>query len=95
MGSRERSGRPLTVRGHATAVWVDLRAVLSSEPSSNQAAAPDGLLLDEPCAGGLSRWLRSAGGDWIGVVTYVARTADGKTFKAADQLVPARALRPR
>ena len=45
-----------------------------------------------PC--GRQRWVKKTGG-WVGVVTYVARMADGSTYKATDQLVPAHALRPR
>jgi hypothetical protein len=92
MRPNERGGGPSALRQHATPVWVDLRALLDSG-----ATAPDVTdgLLDEPCAGGLSRWLRASTGEWVGVVTYVVTLADGSTFKAADQLIPAHALRPR
>ena len=46
-------------------------------------------------AGALHRWLRSAGGQWVGVCTVLIGQADGRTYKAVEQLVPARALRPR
>ena len=54
-----------------------------------------GLVTDMPASGGLSRWLRTADGVWVGVVTYVATLGDGTTMKCADQLVPGYALRPR
>ena len=54
----------------------------------------DGLVL-EVVPGGLHRWLRSAEGQWIGLVSYLVRCADGSTYKAADQLVPAHAMQPR
>jgi hypothetical protein len=43
----------------------------------------------------LHRWLRSATGQWIGVVTILIATTNDGTFKAQDQLVPPEALRPR
>ena len=83
----ERTGLPLKGRDRPRAVWVDLRAAGSM-------AIDDGLVL-EVVRGGLQRWLRSADGQWIGLVSYVVRCADGSTYKAVDQLVPAYALRPR
>ena len=58
-------------------------------------AAGDGLVLRGWAAGSLHRWMRSAGGQWIGVCTVLIERADGQTYKAVEQLVPARALRPR
>ena len=57
--------------------------------------AAAGIVTDRPVAGGLSRWLRTADGAWIGVVTYVATLTDGTSVKYADQLVPAHILTPR
>jgi hypothetical protein len=92
VGSNERSGLPLKGREAAIAgVWVDLRALF---PPAAGRQVPDGLVL-EVVPGGLQKWIRGADGQWIGVVTYVARRTDGSTYKAADQLVPANALRPR
>ena len=54
-----------------------------------------GIVTDLPVAGGLSRWLRTADGAWVGVVTYVATLTDGTSVKYADQLMPARVLTPR
>lgn len=84
----ERAGVP--VNKQAKPVWVDLRQIFPP-----QTGTAEGLELDEPCPGGLSRWLRATDGQWIGVVTYIVQKHDGSTFKANDQLVPARALRPR
>jgi len=54
-----------------------------------------GIVTAQPAAGGLSRWLRTADGGWVGVVTYVATLTNGNTIKCADQLLPADALTPR
>jgi hypothetical protein len=91
VGSDERTDQPLSSHEQARGVWVDLAAVFG--PPSSADAAPDGLVL-ETVPGGLLRWVKTTGG-WVGVVTYVARMADGSTYKATDQLVPAHALRPR
>jgi hypothetical protein len=91
VGSDEGTGQPLSSREHARGVWVDLAAVFG--PPSSADAAPHGLVL-ETVPGGLQRWVKTTGG-WVGVVTYVARMADGSTYKAESQLVPAEALRPR
>jgi len=75
----------------ARPVVVDLYKLFhSSTPSS----VPDGLVLED-VPGSLSRWIRSAEGGWIGVVTWVGRTADGRSVQASDQWVPADALRQR
>ena len=88
MRSTARSGQPLASREQAiTGVWVDLAKVFG--PSNGT----EGLVV-EVAPGGLQRWIRSTAG-WGGVVTYVVRMTDGSTYKAADQLVPAEALRPR
>ena len=91
MGSDDRTGQPLSSRESARGVWVDLAAVFG--PPSSADAAPDGLVL-ETVPGGLQRWVKTTGG-WVGVVTYVARMANGSSYKAVEQLVPAHALRPR
>jgi hypothetical protein len=57
--------------------------------------ATAGIITDQPAAGGLSRWLRTADGAWVGVVTYVPTLTDGTSINHADQLVPARVLTPR
>jgi hypothetical protein len=90
VGSNERSGVPLTGRDQAQAVWVDL-AGLFGRPGG----AAAGIVTDRPAAGGLSRWLRTADGAWVGVVTYLATLTDGTSIKYADQLAPARVLTPR
>jgi hypothetical protein len=90
VGSNERSGLPLKGRGQAQAVWVDLAAVFGRADRAGV-----GIATDVPASGGLSRWLRTADGVWVGVVTYVATLSDGTTMKCADQLVPGHALRRR
>ena len=90
MGSNERSGLPLKGRGHAQPVWVDLIAVLGQGTGASA-----GIITNRPAAGGLSRWMRTADGAWVGVVTYVATLTDGSSIKCTDQLVPAHALTPR
>jgi hypothetical protein len=94
MRSKERSGSPSALRDHAMPVWVELGALFCSG-SGPAATVSDGLVINQPCAGGLHRWLRSSTGEWIGLVTYVVALADGTTYKAEDQLVPAHALRQR
>jgi hypothetical protein len=90
VGSNERSGLPLKGRDQAQAVWVDLTALFGR---AEGVAA--GIVTDRPAPGGLSRWLRTADGAWVGVVTYVATLTDETSIKCADQLVAARALTPR
>jgi hypothetical protein len=88
VGSKGRSGQPLASGEQAiTAVWVDLAGVFG--PSNGNEGLVVGVV-----PGGLQRWIRSTAG-WVGVVTYVVRMADGSSYKAVEQLVPARALRPR
>jgi hypothetical protein len=72
-------------------VWVNLHKLFGSPTSSS---ALDGLVLED-VHGDLSRWTRSADGGWIGIVTWIGRTAEGRSVKALDQWVPADALRPR
>ena len=80
----------MTSREHAQPVWVDLAAVFGRADG-----AAEGIALDQPCPGGLLRWLRTSAGGWVGVVNVVIKMTDGTTVKFADQLVPAAALRPR
>lgn len=94
MGSNERSGRPLRTRADppTTAVLVSLDALF---PPTDHTVERDGLVLTGWTPGVLHRWLRSATGEWVGVVTILIATTTGGTFKAQDQLVPAQALQPR
>ena len=71
-------------RDRDKAVCVDLTLVLG-----RGGGAANGIVTDQPAAGGLSRWLRTADGVWVGVVTYVATLTDGTSLKCADQLLPA------
>lgn len=75
-----------------TAVLVSLDALF---PTDHATIQRDGLVLTGWTPGVLHRWLRSATGEWIGVVTILIPTTEGGTFKAQDQLVPAQALQPR
>jgi hypothetical protein len=91
MGSKDRTGQPLASRERAVkGVWVDLRALFGS--TSGDA---EGIDLDAPGAGGLLEWIRLSDGGWAARVTYVVKMTDGSTRKFSDQVVPARALRPR
>jgi hypothetical protein len=76
-------------------VWVDLRVLFPSGADPDR--VPSGVDVDELAPGGLWEWVRTSGGEWLGVVTFSMRYRDGRTERhvAARQLVPARALRPR
>ena len=87
MRSKERSGLPLKGQPHAKAVWLDLAVVFGR---ADGVAA--GIVTTQPAAGGLSRWMRTADGVWVGVVTYIATLNDGTTIKCLDHLGPAHAL---
>lgn len=87
----ERVEEPLPSRTDVQPVWVNLHKLFGSSTSSLVA---DGLVL-ENVHGDLTRWARSADGKWIGIVTWVGRTAEGSRIRALDQWVPADALRPR
>lgn len=82
------------LRNRGQAVWVDLRALFPPAPATSS-AVEDGLIVDSVVPGSLQRWERTANGDWVGVVTVLLQRADGTTYKASEQLVPADALRPR
>ena len=71
-------------------MWVDLAALFG-----HGGAHVDGIDTSQPTPGGLTRWLRTSDGAWIGKVNYIVTMRDGSTRKFADQLVPAVALRPR
>jgi hypothetical protein len=77
-------------RDHTWAVWVDLGEWLGRD-----GGAADGIAVDQPAPGGLIRWIRTSGGTWVGVVNVIITMTDGSTVKYAEQLIPARALRPR
>ena len=94
MGSNERSGLPLTTQEAAICgVWVDLAALFGH--GGRSPAEIDGIDTSQPAPGGLTRWLRTSDGAWIGRVTYIATLRDGSTMRLPGQLVPATALRPR
>lgn len=64
-------------------------------PTDHPTVERAGLVLTGWTPGVLHRRLRSATGQWIGVVTILIATTSDGTFKAQDQLVPAEALQPR
>ena len=90
MRSNEPTGLPLKGRPQDTVVWVDLAAVLGQ---ADGAAA--GIVTAQPAAGGLSCWMHTADGAWVGVVTYITTLTDNTTIKCPNQLLPAHALTPR
>lgn len=92
VGSNERSGLPLQNRPDVTAVLVSLDALF---PEHDVQHLDEGLVLRGWTIGALHRWLRSSSGHWIGMCTIFIKCADGTTYKAVDQLVPAGALRKR
>jgi hypothetical protein len=81
-------------------VWVKLSLVFPRRPD-----APVPVQLPDPRAvdataevpGDLVQWLRTAGGEWLGLVTYQLPFADErhKRIYLKRQLLPAYALRPR
>jgi len=77
-------------------VWVLLEQVCVHDPAVARTVV-DGLDLTGRAKGFLLEWRRSSRGDWLGVVNYEVRYADGReaTVWWRDQLVPAYALRPR
>jgi len=75
---------------------VDLRALYPAAASVRESAEVcDGLIVSEVVPGALERWIRTASGDWLGEVNVVFTRADGSTYKAMSQLIPAQALSPR
>ena len=80
----------MTSREHARAVWVNLAELFGRDGS-----AAEGIDLDQRAPGGLTKWIRTSGGTWVGVVNVVVPMTDGSTVKFENQLVPARVLRPR
>jgi hypothetical protein len=75
-------------RDHARGVWVNVSQWLGS------ATDREGIDTSQAAAGGLLRWIRTTSG-WVGVVNVIMVLPDGSMKKYAEQLIPARALRPR
>lgn len=93
--SRKREGVPSALdRMSGRPVWVNLRA-LYPPPPAGACIVREGVLVDEIAPGVLKRWMRTAAGDWLGVVNVVMACPNGSTYAAYDQLVPAQALSPR
>jgi hypothetical protein len=79
-------------------VWVSLSTIFArGEGPSSPAAEVDGIDTTAESPGLLLHWLRASSGEWLGVVTYPVRFADGTTqpIYLERQVVPAHALRPR
>jgi hypothetical protein len=81
---------------HVQPVWVLLEQVCVHDPAMARTVV-DGLDMTGRAKGFLLGWWRSSRGDWLGVVNYEVRYADGReaTVWWREQLVPAHALRPR
>lgn len=77
--------------------WVDLGALYRRAPHAPRHVVPDGLDLEGRVPGALRSWVRSVNGDWLGVVTFEIRYADGRrhNYLLSNQLVPAYALTKR
>jgi hypothetical protein len=98
MGSRERSGQPLTSRPSTTPDLVNLDALSPTgniRPPADQTRSPATAWSSAAGPSGCCTWLRSDTGHWICVCTSLIKRADGNTYRAVDQLVPAQALRKR
>lgn len=80
----------------ARPVWVLLDKLCVHDPELARTVV-DGLDLTGRAKGFLLGWRRSSRGDWLGVVNYEVRYADGReaTVWWREQLVPAYALQPR
>lgn len=91
-GERVCSERPAL-----TPVWVLLDAVCIRVPGQPSHVVVDGLDMTGQAPGLLSGWHKTVKGDWLGVVNFAVRYADGRQHRLilSDQLVPAYALRPR
>jgi hypothetical protein len=71
-------------------VWVDLAALFGAGDGT-----AEGIDMSRPAPGGLTRWIRTSDGGWVGVVNMIVPMTDGSTVKFAEQLIPSHALRPR
>lgn len=80
----------------ASPVWVRLDAILMRDPGEPRRTNGAGVELTGETRGELTHWIPTVDGFWLGLVSYALRYADGRpSLRAADQLVPAYALRPR
>lgn len=81
---------------YARPVWVQLDQLFGNDPAHDQAVV-DGLDLTGRTRGMLLGWRRGSRGDWLGVVTYQIRYADGRAQVTvwSEQLVPVVALSKR
>jgi hypothetical protein len=81
-------------------VWVKLPLVFPRHPGApmpSQLPHPRAVDTSGEVPGDLLQWLRTAGGEWLGLVTYQLPFADQRHARIylERQLVPAYALRPR
>lgn len=81
----------------ATPVWVRLDRLFPRPEDAPRRVVIDGLDLLGDVPGFLVRWERAAQGEWLAVVNYSIRYADGRSrqYSATQQLVPAHIVRPR
>ncbi|SDJ22105.1 hypothetical protein SAMN05192558_109310 [Actinokineospora alba] len=80
-----------------TPAWVRLDAICVPRSGVPSVAVADGLLMSGTVPGFVHGWFRASTGEWLGVVNYEVRYADGRRESVwlTDQLVPGYALAPR
>lgn len=80
-----------------TPAWVRLDEVFPRHPDDPLVVVPDGLDTSGSVPAWVSGWFRAATGEWLAVVNFKIRYADGRRDEVMlhDQLVHSRALRPR
>jgi hypothetical protein len=78
-------------------VWVRLDVLFPRDDTSWGQAVIDGLELSGTTRGIQLGWKRSSTGEWLAVVNYAIRRADGQGEPTIwnEQLVPAAAISPR
>lgn len=78
-------------------VWVQLDTLYVSPTDGPRRVTPHGLDMSGQVPGLLSGWFEDGHGRWYGVTNFQIPYVDGRQAKLQlhDQLVPARALRPR
>jgi hypothetical protein len=93
--TREGASSPDALGPRARPVRVDLRVLFPSTADSGRLS--EGIDVDEVVGGGLWERVRTSGGEWLGVVTFLPAHRAGRSERhvAERQLVPANALRPR
>ncbi|MCG8919444.1 hypothetical protein L6E12_27075 [Actinokineospora sp. PR83] len=101
IGRTEGVGGELVDRLHGLSrarrpVWVLLDRLVHRGPGQPQHLNAAGIDLSGRAPGLMARWVPTYQGDWLGVVTYPIRFADGRPpLWVHDQLVPSYALEER